>query len=183
MVQGSAANQRFWQFSSARAMSVGLLLTANAVPCGSHAKRQHIGWDVRAKRMLSEAHHDHSVQDMHLSSTFKKNRRHLNVLHGKPAPLERCSSEPHSVMLAGSASTAPFKPVWELKEALPPLLHTSSVTSPTSAALSPNSRVQDPLSSTVSFLQESIKNDYCGDLQWNTKWCYKRRPDGGFWMR
>ena len=60
-------------------MSVGLLLTANAVPCGSrlslngseneksaifsavrqrHAKRQHIGWDVRAKRMLSEAHHE-----------------------------------------------------------------------------------------------------------------------------
>ncbi|CAE7578946.1 unnamed protein product, partial [Symbiodinium pilosum] len=151
-----------------------------------HAKRQHIGWDVRAKKMLSEAYHDHSVQDMHLSSTYRKNRRHQRLLEGKPScsgSLERSASEPCGVTLGASAHHAPFKPVWELKEALPPLSGPSNM-SPLFSPASPTSRDgHNPMESTISFLQDSLKNDYCGELRWNTKWAFQRRPDGGFWMR
>ncbi|CAJ1401360.1 unnamed protein product [Effrenium voratum] len=154
-----------------------------------HAKRQHLGWDVRAKQMLDTALHEESVQDMHLSSTFRKNPRHQKLVGAKTemsaAPLKphRCISEPSlsaspspTALRTGTAlRISPWKPVWE----------------PGSSALTlcPQRNEEqllsrrDDLTATISFLQSSIKKDHAEQMAWNSQWGFKRRPDGGFWMK
>ncbi|CAK9015249.1 unnamed protein product [Durusdinium trenchii] len=124
-------------------MSVGLLLTANSVPCGAHAKREYRGMDIRPRQILATSFHDHTVQHLHLTSTFKKTKRHLKVLQADMAtPLRRIRSEPQvssdtvagprglggrkppkrdqcevpSVELAGPLQKSAYKPVWDLPE-------------------------------------------------------------------
>eukprot|EP00434_Breviolum_minutum_P009775 symbB.v1.2.008608.t1/scaffold541.1/size189716/4 len=178
-------------------MSVGLLLTANAVPCGAHAKRQPLGLDVRPRQILATSFHDHTVQDLHLTSTFKKTKRHQKVFEADgftSSSLHRLRSEPSLPSFASGVdrshistseilnlSTAPskhYKPVWQCSEHVPLRLDSQSQ----SVRMEPGAT--SSMRSTRTGVEKLGKqSDYVEEMKWNSKWSFKRNKNGNFWQK
>eukprot|EP00913_Durusdinium_trenchii_P027442 g25738.t1 len=161
-------------------MSVGLLLTANSVPCGAHAKREYRGMDIRPRQILATSFHDHTT------------KRHLKVLQADMAtPLRRIRSEPQvssdtvpSVELAGPLQKSAYKPVWDLPEEPMEFSKMESLNDSWNRSRSSlKGRSNTSMNVSMNFLQKSLQNDYEQQAQWNSKWSFKRRRDGGFWAK
>eukprot|EP00440_Ansanella_granifera_P059156 gb/GFBE01064122.1/.p1 GENE.gb/GFBE01064122.1/~~gb/GFBE01064122.1/.p1 ORF type:complete len:173 (+),score=28.66 gb/GFBE01064122.1/:1-519(+) len=170
--------------------TVGLLLTKSGVPCGTHGRRQRLGMDFRTKTTLNHEGNDKSSQHLHLS---KKSLIHQSLVAGRSMP--RSSSEP-SVLSPELSSTVTldaivgtrrgrgqdealselprYEPVWKVENKLPMI----------STVQFQNHRSnRDSMAATLAAMQEAVQGESLRDLERNSQWGFKRRPDGGFWMK
>eukprot|EP00931_Biecheleriopsis_adriatica_P063552 TRINITY_DN38507_c0_g1_i1.p1 TRINITY_DN38507_c0_g1~~TRINITY_DN38507_c0_g1_i1.p1 ORF type:complete len:182 (+),score=18.72 TRINITY_DN38507_c0_g1_i1:39-584(+) len=179
--------------------SVGLLLTKNGVPCGTHGKRQKLGLDVRTRHILHTEGKDHTVQHLHLSrksyvqkvAEGSEMSRSISESLLRQPPLS-CSVSLASVMGVkgglGQESEAcselpAFKPVWRSGTASTgqlPMISTQSSFRQSSHGLR---STRDIMAETIASMQDAVQNESLHDLERSSKWGFKRRPDGGFWMK